>query len=190
MRVSPHRALLAALFVWPILLATLAPAAADQDDARLPALFQALKAAPSSAEAQPIEQRIWAIWLESGDGTVDALLREGGNAMAAGDYDLALKLFDHVVDRLPYFAEGWNKRATLLWLMDRNAESLVDVERTLALEPRHFGALAGRGMIQIEEGDPKAALKALEEALALHPQLESVHRMVRELRAKLLGRPT
>jgi tetratricopeptide (TPR) repeat protein len=165
-------------------------AQADQNDPRLPALFEALKSAPSPAEAQPIEWRIWTIWLESGDAAIDALMHEGNNALAQRDFELALTAFNHVVAHMPYFAEGWNKRATLLWLMDRNTDSLLDVERTLALEPRHFGALSGRGMIEIEEGNPRAALTALEAALALHPQMESVRAMVRDLRAKLHGRPT
>jgi tetratricopeptide (TPR) repeat protein len=117
-------------------------------------------------------------------------MREGNQALAARNYGLALAVFDHVVQRLPDFAEGWNKRATVLWLMDRNSESLKDVARTLALEPRHFGALSGRGMIQIEEGAYEAALKALEAALALHPNMEAMQAMLRDLRLRLKGRPT
>ena len=88
----------------------------------------------------------------------------------------------------PDFAEGWNKRATVHYLMGNYDKSLSDVAKTLALEPRHFGALSGRGLIYIELEDEKRALEAFEEALAIHPNLVSAAINAKALRERLRKR--
>lgn len=147
------------------------PALADQTDPRLDKLFQDLKAASAPAEAAPIEQQIWTIWLETSDEQVAALIQSGTQAMARGDYEAALKHFDEIVSLAPGFAEGWNKRATVHYLMDNLEASLQDIVKTLELEPRHFGALSGRGLVYIQRDDLQNALDAFQDALAVHPQM-------------------
>ena len=168
----------------------LAPAAeARQDDPRLDVLFERLMATSEPAEARRIEASIWEIWSESGDQTLDALMVRGRVAMNLRDFDTALRSFDAIVEAAPDFAEGWNKRATLFYLMDRYAESVRDVERTLRLEARHFGALSGMGLISIELGDEAAALDWFERALAVNPHMTGANANVRVLREMLRGKP-
>jgi len=147
------------------------PALADQADARLDHLFQQLHAAPDAAHARIIEQVIWTIWIEHPDTAVSQLMRNGIAAMGRGDQRAALKSFDQVVAIAPDYAEGWNKRATVHYLLGNYEASLADIERTLALEPRHFGALSGRGLVYaaLEEWD--LALESFDAALAVHPQM-------------------
>ena len=163
-------------------------ARADQDDQRLPALFEALGAAENAAAARALEARIWSIWTESGDELVDALVARGVAAMNKRRFEQALQHFDAVVERAPRYAEGWNKRATLYWLMDRLPESVADIRRTLALEPRHFGALSGMGLIFLESGDEEGALRAFEAVLAINPHALGTRQRVEQLREKLRDR--
>ncbi|NIA69088.1 tetratricopeptide repeat protein [Pelagibius litoralis] len=149
------------------------PSAADQNDARLEKLFDRLLEAPGPAEAQAVEGAIWSIWAQSDDGAVRALMEDGVAAMSRRDYRRALSKFEQMVAIAPDFAEGWNKRATVHYLMGRYDQSLADVARTLALEPRHFGALSGRGLIYVALEDEKRALDSFEEALVIHPNLIS-----------------
>jgi tetratricopeptide (TPR) repeat protein len=144
---------------------------ADQRDARLPQLFAELQAAPDSGSARAIEARIWSLWYEHDDHAIVQLMRQGRAAMARQDHLSALRSFDQVIKIAPDFAEGWNARATLYYLMGRHADSLADIERTLALEPRHFGALSGRGLVYSALEEWELALESFEAALAVHPQM-------------------
>jgi tetratricopeptide (TPR) repeat protein len=134
-------------------------------------LFRMLREARDSAEAQRVERAVWERWMESGDPRVDAQLLSGVQAMARRDHRAALAVFDRVVAAAPDFAEGWNKRATVHWLLGDHAASLRDIERTLALEPRHFGALSGLAMIHQAHGRIFEALDALEQISRIHPRL-------------------
>ncbi len=154
-------------------LAFAVAANADQKDPRLPALFARLKAAPSNDVASAIESRIWAIWFESGDAEIDKLLDTGSQAMAVQDFPAALDAFNRVVDKRPDFAEGWNRRATLYYLMGEYQKSLDDIARTLALEPRHFGALSGLGLVNLKLDRMAAAAQAFERVLAIDPRSEA-----------------
>jgi len=166
------------------------PGLADQKDSRLPALFEQLRDAKTPREAYLLDQSIWQIWSEIEDDDVAFLYRRGVEAMTADRPDDALGFFTQVTRRAPEFAEGWNKRATVLFLMGEYAASVADVEHTLALEPNHFGALAGLGMINQQLGRDAAALKAFEAALKVHPYLPGARLRAKELRDKLAGKPT
>ncbi len=144
---------------------------ADQTDPRLSPLFDQLKEAGAPAAAGPIEQQIWAIWLETSDGAVDSLMDSGIDAMSRGDHVAALDAFDQVIALSPDFAEGWNKRATVHYLLENFDESLADIAATLELEPRHFGALSGRGLVFIRLREAEQALSAFEEALDVSPRM-------------------
>jgi Flp pilus assembly protein TadD len=130
---------------------------ADQNDPRLGPLFAALKIAPTAEAARPIEEHILEIWSTSGNEAVDALMAEGIAHLNGSDSDAALGLFDRVVALAPGFAEGWNKRATTLYTMGQFAKSVQDIEKVLALEPRHFGALSGLGLCDIRLGRDREA---------------------------------
>lgn len=147
-----------------------AQAQADQTDKRLPALFAALKKAPSPDAAAAIEARIWVIWLASGKNELDALMAKGVAEMDAEDYDAALADFSTIVAREPGFAEGWNKRATLYYLMGDYKKSLADIDRTLKLEPRHFGALSGLGLVNVQLEHYEDAVQAYERLLKFDPR--------------------
>lgn len=149
------------------------PAGSDQTDPRLSGLFAELRSAPSPAAAAEVESRIWTIWSETGDPDMDKVYRVGNQALAIGDLATALKIFDAVVEKAPNFAEGWNKRATIYYLMGRFQESLADIDRTLELEPQHFGALAGLGLVNIQLDRDEAALDAFERVLKVTPQSPS-----------------
>jgi len=160
-------------------------AVASQDDQRLPGLFERLKTTRSAGEAEAVQQTIWAVWMESTNAEVNLLMLEGIDAMGQGDLKRALGAFDSMVDVAPQFAEGWNKRATVEFLMNDYKASVADIQKTLALEPHNWGALSGLGQIYVALGDDEAALRAFKRALAINPHLASVKAKVHELEAKL-----
>lgn len=182
--------------VWPALLslplvAVLAASAlARQDDPRLNDLFADLQASHSSIESNLIEQHIEAIWNKDGNPRVDAVMQQGIDALSLRNTDAALAAFDKVVALDPTFAEGYNKRATVEFLMRDFDASVADIKRTLQLEPRHWGALAGLGQIYLLLGDKKAALKAFEAALKVNPHLTTIAESVQKLKQELAGSPT
>jgi tetratricopeptide (TPR) repeat protein len=151
-------------------------------------LFGALKAAPDEASAKHVEARIWALWMQTPSDTAALLMLRAKAAMDAQQIDIALKLLDAVVKLRPDYVEGWNRRATLYYLKNDYRHSLEDIEQVLVREPRHFGALAGLGMIMQDIGDEKRALDAFRKALAVNPHLEKVPELVKTLSEKVEGR--
>lgn len=164
-----------------LLLATAAGARADQTDPRLDLLFARLKEA-DAVEARIIESHIWTMWSAIDEPEARALLERGSVAMANRDHATALAAFDALTSRFPNFAEGWNKRATLFWILGEDRAALYDIQRTLALEPRHFGALSGLGLVLLRLDQPEKALAAFEAALAIHPNLPSARHHAERLR--------
>jgi tetratricopeptide (TPR) repeat protein len=151
-------------------------------------LFGALKAAPDEASAKHVEARIWALWMQTPSDTAALLMIRARAAMDAQQFDVALKLLDAVVKLRPDYIEGWNRRATLHYLRNDYAHSLEDIQQVLVREPRHFGALAGLGMIMQDLGDEKRALDAFRKALAIDPYLDKVPELVKTLTEKVEGR--
>jgi tetratricopeptide (TPR) repeat protein len=154
-------------------------------DAALRELFARLAGAASASEASAVEREIWSAWLELDDDAVAPWLRYGLAAIAARDLSAALSAFDRVTELAPDYAEGWNKRATLHWLRGSFEQSLADIDRTLELEPRHFGALSGLALIREAQGRPFEALEALEKVLHIHPQMPHLRERIEELSARL-----
>jgi tetratricopeptide (TPR) repeat protein len=180
------------LMLWMAAFATLwvaQPAGASQTDPRLNDLFRRLAVAKDATEAALIEQGIWSLWLQSGHPKIDQLMAGGMAAMDAGNADAAEEIFDEIVAQAPDFAEGWNKRATLRYLSGDYQGSLADIARTLALEPRHFGALSGMGLVYIALGDDAKALDAFRRAIKVDPFLAGAADRIRELEDKVKGRP-
>lgn len=187
---GPCRRLLAAALAVGLVLAPIgaAPAFAAQNDPRLDELFTRLKATDDQAEAERLTGAIWSIWNHSGRGVVDAQMREGQWYMRLGILRSALDDFSTAVAWAPDFAEAWHKRATVRFLMGDYPASIADLRRTLDLEPRHFGALAGLGLIYLKLDEERAALKALEKALEINPHLPGTREKVQELHERLDGR--
>lgn len=151
-------------------------------------LFGALKAAPDVASAKHVEARIWAVWSQTSSDTAAILLTRAKSAIAAKNPDVALKLLDSLVKLRPDYVEAWNARATLFYLQDNYDRSLDDIRQVLAREPRHFGALAGLGMIMQELGEEKRALDAFRKALEVNPHLDKIPDLVKTLTEKVEGR--
>ena len=162
-----------------------ADARSDQTDPRLKGLFEKLKTAPSPEAAAPVEAEIWTIWAKSGDSELDRVFEVGSRAMAIGDVTTALKIFDTIVRKAPDFAEGWNKRATVHYMMGNYEASLADIDRTLELEPHHFGALAGLGLVNLELDRDEAALDAFERVLKVTPQSQSARHNIEIVKQRI-----
>lgn len=154
----------------------------------LDTLFLKLKKAGSTKVAKAINHAIQLRWLESGSDTVDLLMQRAMQAMDSKDYPLSLDLLDSVIDLRPGFAEGWNKRATVYYLMEDFGRSMGDIEQTLKLEPRHFGALSGLASIFRYLGRDKDALDVYEKTLEIHPRLENVQKAYQKLLEEIDGR--
>jgi tetratricopeptide (TPR) repeat protein len=165
-------ALLAAL----ISLGFGAVASADQRDPTLPTLFKFLKTATKSDDASAVEDKIWEIWSMTGDPKLDRLMVASSEAMGRGDYAGALKDLDIIVKAKPDFAEGWNKRATVYYLMDNYDKAIADIDRTLELEPRHFGALSGLGLTNMKLGRDAAAADAFQRLITIDPLYPNARR--------------
>ena len=163
---------------------------ADHNDPtyNLDTLFGALKIAPDETSAKAIEDRIWALWVTSRSDTCNLLMSRVQDATDDKDYDLALRLLDAVIAIKPDYVEAWNRRATVYYLKQDYAHSIADIAEVLVREPRHFGALAGLGMMLQEIGDDKHALEAYRKALAVDPHLENIPDVVKTLTEKVEGR--
>ena len=163
-------------------------AAADQNDPELPALFERLQQDLTPQEAAEVDRRIWVLWLHSEDKTINRLMAQGMIAMQRGALDRALERFNEIVEQAPDFAEGWNKRATVLYMMGRHRESVADVQSVLNLEPRHYGALSGLGMILVAIGREEEALEWLRRALEVNPYLDGVRLLTDQIGERLKGK--
>ena len=136
---------------------------------------------------QDVEKMIWAEWSRSGSKSMDYLLERGRAEMKEGNYAVAINHFSALIDHAPDFAEGWNARATAFFAADRFGLSIADIRQTLLLEPRHFGALAGLGMIYERLDQPEAALRAYEEVAKVHPNRPDAKEAIERLKVKLEG---
>ena len=170
--------LLAALLVFK-------PAFADSDSSELSELFGKLLKAENSQQAVLIETEIWKKWYDRDDEAGGTKMSNAVEAMGSGRYTVALTLLDELVEKQSDFAEAWNRRATVHFLLGNYAESLEDIEKTLILEPRHFGAISGIGMIMLKMGKTDKALLAFERVLDISPYNAGANKSVKELEKKL-----
>jgi tetratricopeptide (TPR) repeat protein len=136
------------------------------------ALFAELAAAKDEADAREIEQKIWKFWLSFADAQTKEWLEDSRKAQLRFDYDEALFYNRAIVVRTPQFAEGWNQLGYVMFLAGKYDASLVAIEQTLKLEPMHYAALAGRGIILIQQGKDAQAQIALKQALRIDPWLK------------------
>lgn len=184
------RRLILALALAAATLAACSPAppeSAAVEDPALDALFSDLVTAPTAAEAAAVEQQIWQSWGRSGSATVDILIERADAAEAAGDKPLALRFVNQATELAPSYAGGWYRRSILRYDADDRAGAIGDIQETLKREPRHFGALAGLGMIYEDMGQEKAALEAYRRALQIHPFLDAAKQGAGRLEPKIEG---
>ena len=178
-------------FVAAALLVGLAagPAVADQRDPDLDGLFSELQRATSDAAAKDVVAEIWQRWTAfEDDPRATNLMAIGIRQMNLGQFRNAERIFTEIISAHPTHAEAWNKRATVRFMRGDDRGSRSDIARVIDLEPRHFGALSGLGMINMRSGDLPAALQAFEAAVRVNPHMDQAEAMIRELRATLRGR--
>ena len=154
----------------------------DARDAVLGEAFLQLRRTASAIEAERLDQIIWQRWGDAGTRQARQLLSDASKVLALGDVEPAIELLDRAVTLDPGFAEAWNRRATVLFMVGRHHQSIADIERVLVLEPRHYGALAGLGQILLRLDEPVGALIAFEAALSINPHLDRIRRLAIQLR--------
>tara|TARA_B110000858_G_scaffold197470_2_gene259236 strand:+ start:55031 stop:55579 length:549 start_codon:yes stop_codon:yes gene_type:complete len=142
---------------------------ADQTDNRLDDLFAALQVTENARTIAITESQIWEIWLQHANADVEQLMLVGTQRMNTQRYAEAMVVFNRLTEIFPEYAEGWNKRATLHYVLGNFDASISDIEKTLELEPRHFGALSGLGMVFIKRKELGKAKKAFEDLIEVHP---------------------
>ncbi|TGQ67581.1 hypothetical protein EN829_024805 [Mesorhizobium sp. M00.F.Ca.ET.186.01.1.1] len=170
-----------------------APAAPDipppamTKQARLDKLFGDLKRERNEKAAERIAGTIWSEWFQSGSASIDLMMLWSQKAMDDQKFDVALDFLDQVVTLQPAYAEGWNRRATVHFMMKNFGKSMADIDRTLQLEPRHFGALSGLAQIMALTGHKQSALEAWQKVLAIYPMMRSAQDQVATLSEELAG---
>jgi len=132
---------------------------------------------------------LWRIWSRSGDAAIDRLFATGVEQMSAADFDQALASFNEIVRRKPAFAEGWNKRATLYFMLGQYQKSLLDCDEVLKRNPHHFGALSGAGQIHLQLGNLQSALEYFRRAVEANPNLEGPAQLIPVLEERLRADP-
>lgn len=164
------------LWLWP------AVTLADNIDT----LLERLKA-EDAVDWEIVEQEIWSEWSKSGSRAMDLLLQRGQAAIEAEDYPAAIAHLTALTDHAPDFAEGWHTRATAFFQMERFGLAMADLQRALALNPRHFGALQGVGAIMEQLDEPEQALAAYRAAFAIHPRRDGIKDAIERLSKQLEG---
>lgn len=163
------------------------PALESERSRRLDELFSRLKDASDPRIARVIDREISLILARSGSDTVDLLMARAAQAFQRQDHDLSLSLLDAVVDLYPDYVEGWSRRATIYFARKEYGRAVADIEQVLRREPRHYGALAGLGMILQQLGDERQALVVFRKALEINPHLERIPEVIRRLQPKVDG---
>ena len=163
------------------------PPVAVTKKARLDQLFADLKRERNEKAAERIAGRIWGEWFQSGSASIDLMMQWSQKAMDDQKFDVALDFLDQVVTLQPQYAEGWNRRATVHFMMGNFRKSMTDIERTLELEPRHFGALSGMAQIMAATNHDELALQAWQRVLVIYPMLRNAQNEVSRLEEELAG---
>lgn len=166
------------------LFLTLGPVLADSRE--LDQLFLQLQS--DDVDNWPkVEGEIQSLWSRSGSASMDHLLERGESAILDNDFPKAVEHLSALIDHAPDFAQGWNVRASAFYMMDEYGLAISDLKQTLILNPRHFGALSGLGLIYEQLGQPKVALRIYIEAQAVHPHRSNINDAIIRLTKELEG---
>lgn len=165
-------------------------ATADQTDDRLDDLFLTLSISSDLPTIRATENQIWEIWFEHPNENVVELMQMGVTRMNYNRYADAMLIFTQLIENFPDYAEGWNRRATLHYVLGNFEESIADIEKVLALEPRHFGALSGLGLVYLQQDQLSEAKDAFENLINVHPNSpnaqENLRRVTEDLRLNVI----
>ena len=171
-----------------ILFSSLLPA--DQKDDRLENLFITLSSSSDKQVIRSTENQIWEIWFAHPNSDVERLMQIGVQRMNNNRQSEAMIIFNQLVENFPNYAEAWNRRATLHYIVGNFQESIDDIERVLSLEPRHFGALSGLGLVYLQLDELSKAKQAFEDLIKVHPNSpyarENLRRVNEDLRLNVI----
>jgi len=167
--------LLASFFLFPASLL------ADQTDERLDGLFSTLLVSTDLTNLRATENKIWEIWFEHPNDNVEQLMQLGVTRMNYNRYADAMLIFSQLIENFPDYAEGWNRRATLHYILGNYEESIADIEQVLDLEPRHFGALSGLGLVYLQQEQLSKAKQAFENLIDVHPNSPNAQENLRRV---------
>ena len=163
---------------------------ADQTDDRLETLFITLSSSSDEQVIRSTENQIWEIWFAHPNSDVERLMQIGVQRMNANRQSEAMIIFSQLVENFPDYAEAWNRRATLHYILGNYQESIDDIERVLSLEPRHFGALSGLGLVYLQLDQLRKAKEAFEDLIEVHPNSpnarENLRRVNEDLRLNVI----
>ena len=155
---------------------------ADERVTKLNKLFNDLKI-NNYPIASEVEQKIWEIWsTHPNNQQLTSLLAEGSNLVNKEEYNKAIDIFSKTIELDPSWAEAWNKRATVLYLSGEFEKSQNDIDKVLQLEKRHFGALAGQGLVNIQLKNYEKAIESYEKAKELYPSMRSPDIMIKQIK--------
>ena len=155
----------------------------EERELELNKLFNQLKNYSNVSMAFEVEMKIWNIWsTHPSQEKLTQLLANGSNLMTQHKLNKAYETFSKVISLDPNWAEGWNKRATVLYMLGRHEESQEDINEVLKLEKRHFGALSGQGLVQIELKNYERAINSYKEVQKIYPSMQSPKIMIPQLK--------
>ena len=163
------------------------PNAAKDRKGLLKDLYTRLSRSKDDQSSKVVATAIERLWLHSGSDTVDLLMSRVGDLMAKEEFDVALQILDSVVEIAPDFPEGWNRRAAVHFRKKDYGKSLENLRHALAIDPSHYKAIQGLGLLMQEMGEKEAALRAYREALKVHPHLDDVRQSEKELAREVEG---
>ena len=157
-------------------------AKASDQEVQLNKLFNQLKESTNNLVAQEVEQKIWKVWsTHPKDKKLTSMLTKGSNLVNNGQFKEAINIFSKVIDLDPSWAEAWNKRATVMYMIGEFQKSQQDINKVLELENRHFGAFAGQGLVNIELKNYEKAIKSYENAQKIYPLMKSPSIMINQI---------
>ena len=158
----------------------------DQTDARLNDLFLTLTASSDLSTIRETESQIWEIWFQHPNEDVEKIMQMGVDRMNYNRYADAMLIFTQLIESYPDYAEGWNRRATLHYVLGNYEESIKDIEQVLTLEPRHFGALSGLGLVYLQQNQLSKAKQAFENLIDIHPNSPNARENLKQINQNLL----
>ena len=157
--------------------------AAQDREEELNKLFNQLKNTYNNLSAKEIESKIWKLWTtHPSEQTLTDLLEKGSYYMSQNQLTSAHNVFSKAIELDPNWAEAWNKRATVLYMIGEYQESQNDIDKVLSLEQRHFGALAGQGLVNIKLKNYEKAIESYEKAQEIYPAMQSPKIMIKQIR--------